>query len=282
MKINSPLLIIGIVLTLLAVSGLLLAGRLLYPPAVRIPVALADLPAGSVLTRAQFRLEEWNGLETATLNALYTADDFPLGAVTRVDLPAGSPLYKAYVETATTADFVTRLSLRVRAQGKVVMAVPVQPDSGGNLPRPGDEIDLLFAIGTLQADAVENPPEPTPSAAWIGLPAERESQPLTTSLPLPLATLLLENLPVLQIEQEQLTTPANYDNAAPAVTAGDTLRIYVAVTREQAETLAFLLHTGEARLVVHPAGLPEAYPGGVTWHDFAVQFFDHRAPPEAP
>ncbi len=282
MKINRPLLFVGIALSLGAVALLLFAGQLLNPPPMRIPVAAADIPAGTALDRTQFRLEEWSGLEVQTQNALYGTADFPLGAITLVDVPAGSPLYKAYVDTEQSADFVVRLTNLVKDQGLVVMAIPVKPDTGGNIPVNGDQVDLVFSIGAIQAEFVQSHPTPTPSAPSL-IPAESlNAEAVTQTLPLPLSALILENIPVLRVEREKFTTQGGgYDSSAPTVIEGDAQRLYVAVTREQAEALAFLLHNGDILLAVHAAGLQPQYPGGVTWQDFESRFFDRRPTPQA-
>jgi Flp pilus assembly protein CpaB len=286
-KLNPILLITGLVLVVVAVGGTFLAGRLLNPPPARIPVALADLPAGTRLDPAQFRLEQWHGLRPETLRALHQADDFPADALTLADVPAGSPLYRAYVDTDASHAFVTRLTHLVRDRDQVVVAIPVSPDTGGNIPRPGDEVDLVLSLGALRADAVERAaPTPTPALPSMGAPAlaPRAATPTPEAVSLPLATLVLANVPVLQVEYQQLTTSSGGigGELQTQTSQGPAERLYVAVTREQAEVLAFLLHTGDVLLAVHPPGLGASYPGGIGWEDFAARFFAHRPTPAAP
>ena len=95
MRINKVMLVIGLGMAALAVLGLLFAGRLLNPPPTPVPVAIQAIVVGAPLDPSLFRLEEWQGVRAETLRALYLPDDFPSGAVALVDIPAGSPLYKA-------------------------------------------------------------------------------------------------------------------------------------------------------------------------------------------
>ncbi|MGC9336026.1 MAG: hypothetical protein ACP5JJ_17925 [Anaerolineae bacterium] len=288
MKINKPLLIVGIALALVAVLGLLFAGRLLNPPPLVVPVALQDIPRGTALDYGQFRLEEWAGLNPQTTRALFLADEFPAGAAVIVDVPAGSPLYRAYVDTEAAPDYVTRLTHLVRDTDLVLMALPVAPDTGGNLPQPGDEVDLVVSIGQLRADVVHSHPTPTPPLTGFGGVPTTVTQTLaaretaTETLELPLSALVLQNVPVLQVAREQITTGGAYGSEGePKVVEGDTQQLYVGVTRAQAETLAFLLHNGEVLLAVHPPGRGASYPGGLTWTDFETQFFAQRPAEDA-
>jgi Flp pilus assembly protein CpaB len=285
MHTNKTLLIIGIVLAVVAVGGLLFAGRLLNPPPTQVPVAVEDLPAGMAIRQEMFRLESWHGLEPQTRQRIYLPDTFPLGRTLLVDVPAGSPLYKAYVDTEQAGDYVTRLTHLITGTDKVLMAIPVSPDAGGNIPVAGDEVDLVVSIGTLRAEFVQSHPTPTPQVNWAGRPLTETlaaTQPATVTLPLPLSALVLENLTVEQVEREEVTTTASGYTAGTEgepeseTVYGDTERLYVAVSREQAEVLAFLLHNGEVVLAVHQPGLDEAYPGGITWEDFETRFFEHR------
>lgn len=285
MHTNKTLLIIGIVLAVVAVGGLLFAGRLLNPPPTQVPVAVEDLPAGVALRQEMFRLESWQGLEPQTQQRIYLPDTFPLGRTLLVDVPAGSPLYKAYVDTEQAGDYVTRLTHLITGTDKVLMAIPVSPDAGGNIPVAGDEVDLAVSIGTIRAEFVQSHPTPTPPVNWAGRPLTETlaaTEPATVTLPLPLSALVLENIPVEKVEREEVTTTASgYTAGTEGETAsetvyGDTERLYVAVSREQAEVLAFLLHNGEVVLAVHSPGLDAAYPGGITWEDFEKRFFAHR------
>ena len=208
MKINKPMLIMGILLAAVAVAGLLFAGRLLNPPPTQIPVALSDIAVGTPLDYSLFRLEEWQGVRGETLRALYLPDDFPAGAVALADIPAGSPLYKAYVDTEHTRDFVTRLSNLVQDTAYVVMAIPVEPDTGGNIPKPGDQVDLVFSTGILRVDTLQSHPTPTPPAPLFGQPVSSTVQAQTIATrtqSMPLTALVLENIHVLNVEYKQLS-----------------------------------------------------------------------------
>jgi Flp pilus assembly protein CpaB len=289
MHINKPLLIIGIVLAVVAVGGLLFVGRLINPPPTQVPVAVEDLPAGIAIRQEMFRLEDWHGIEPRTQQRIYLTDNFPVGSKLLTDVPAGSPLYKAYVDTEDAGAYVTRLTHLITGTDKVLMAIPVEPDTGGNIPVAGDEVDLVISIGTIRAEFVQSHPTPTPQVNWLGQPMTQtlqESRPATVTLPLPLSALVLQNLPVEKIEQEEVTTTASGygttdEQGEPETIYGDTERLYVSVSRKQAEVLGFLLHNGELVLAVHQPGLGEEYPGGITWQDFEQQFFRHRPETQA-
>ena len=292
MKVNTPFLIVGIVLAIIAIVGIFFVGSLLNPEPVPVPVAITDIPAGTTLQQNQFRLEEWNGVQPQTLVSLFTSSDFPVGFQTLVDVPAGSPLYKAYVSSEATVNYAVRMSQYVSGTQKVVMAIPVKPDTGGNIPVNGDQVDLVFSLGAVQAREMQSHPQATPTASPYGRPATtgtlrlQETEETTQTLPLPFSVLVLENVPVLQVDCEKITQPGggsglpgDADNA-PVVVDGDAQRLYVTVNREQAETLAFLLHNGDVLLAVHPAdGRATDYPGGITWEDFEIQFFARRPTP---
>ena len=291
MKVNMPVLIIGVVLAIIAVIGIFFVGSVLNPAPVPVPVAIADIPAGTVLQQNQFRLEEWNGVQPQTLAALFAVAEFPVGHQTLVDVPAGSPLYKADVSSEATVGYAVRMSQYVTGTQKVIVTIPVKPDTGGNIPVNGDQVDLIFSLGAVQAREVQSHPQPTPTAAPYGRPTTgtltlQEAGEMTQTLPLPLSVLVLENIPVLQVDCEKITRPGggsglpgDADNA-PVVVDGDARRLYVTVSREQAEVLAFLLHNGNVLLAVHPAdGRKTDYPGGITWEDFEIQFFARRPTP---
>ncbi len=281
MRINKTLLIIGVVLAVVAVLGLLFAGRLLNPPPTQVPVALQDLPAGTVIQREAFRLEGWHGLNPDTQQRLHLTHNFPLGARLLVDVPAGSPLYKAYVDTEGAGQYVTRLTHLITGTDQVLMAIPVAPDKGGNIPVTGDEIDLVLSLGALRVEFIQSHPTPTP-ALNMGRPlaGAEATGPATVTLPLPLSSLVLQNLPVLHLDREEIVVGSggygSLGGDERQVIYGDTERLYVAVSREQAEVLAFTLHNGNVVLAVHPAGYREVYPGGITWQDFETRFFRHR------
>ena len=287
MRINKVMLVIGLGMAALAVLGLLFAGRLLNPPPTQVPVAIQDIVVGAPLDPSLFRLEEWQGVRAETLRALYLPDDFPSSAVALVDIPAGSPLYKAYVDTEHNREFVTRMSNLVKDAGLVVMAIPVEPDTGGNIPQPGDQVDLVFSTGILRVDEMQSHPTPTPSLPRFGQPVSGTVQTqvvATRTLPLPMSALVLENLPVLNVEYKQVTTAARSSSATgettqPVVQRGPAERLYVAVTRAQAEMLGFLLHNGDVLLAVHQGGVSPHYPGGLTWQDFETTFFERRPLP---
>lgn len=292
MKVNVPVLIVGVVLAIIAVVGIFFVGAVLNPAPVPVPVASVDIPAGTTLQQNQFRLEEWNGVQPQTLATLFTASEFPIGQRTLVDVPAGSPLYKAYVSSEETVGNAVRMSQYVTGTQKVIVTIPVKPDTGGNIPVNGDQVDLIFSLGAVQAREVQSHPQVTPTAApYGGRPTTgtltlQETEETTQTLPLPLSVLVLENIPVLQVDCEKITQPGGGSglpgdaNNAPVVVDGDARRLYVTVNREQAEILAFLLHNGDVLLAVHPAdGRATDYPGGITWEDFEIQFFARRPTP---
>ncbi len=287
-RINTPFLIVGIVLALVAVAGLFILGSLLNPAPVNIPVAIGDIPAGTVLQQGQFRLEAWNGVRAETLARLHTTGNFPVGQRALTDIPQGSPLYKAYVADPANAAYAVRLTSFVSDTNRVLMALPVSPDLGGNIPVNGDVVDLVFALGSVQARELTNRPEVTPPPPTLGGPvAALEPTPeVTTTLPLPAAVLILEDIPVIHVEREKIVTsnssilPSGEASSQPTVIEGNALRLYVSVTREQAEVLAFALHSGKTFLAVYPSdGRRPEYPGGITWQDFEDLFFERRPTP---
>jgi hypothetical protein len=102
----------------------------------------------------------------------------------------------------------------------------------------------------------------------------------TTRLDLPLAKVVLGDVPVMRVERERIrSASAAYglgeEETRRAVEEGEVVRLYLEVDREQAEVLSFALHNGALNLPARaqPAGGESR---GFTWDDFEALFFQGR------
>lgn len=290
-RFRVPLLIIGLVGSVVVMVLVVLVVRLGRGTPVALPVAIQDIPPGTPLEPSQFHLEEVRGLRGETLSAYITADEFApyVGRVTMETIHAGSPVLKAQVD----AEYQSRLTLTLSDPTHLVYPLPVTADQVGNFIVAGDRVDIIFSLGRVAAqEMVQTYTVPGlavgPSGAITGSVTTpeplRPGTVLATTLHLPLSKVILPDVPVLRVEREQVRpTTAGYglteeEPSASRTVEGGILRIYVEVDREQAEVLSFALNNGTLNLPARAQPAGGASPG-FTWDDFVERFFKDRPAP---
>jgi Flp pilus assembly protein CpaB len=284
-----------LILTGLVTLAVFFGGKMMTPASVEVPVALGDVPPGTQISPALFRLEKWTGVQGRTLAEYVTKDEFGpyIGAVTVETVHAGFPLGKAQVMQSGEGNArIQRLTLMLQGQeGKVVFPLPVDADTAGNYLQAGDYVDLVFSVGAVNVREMDDPPDPTPTPpviAGMGLlqPTPTPRPPVTETFRLPLSKLVIQNVPVLRVEREIVRNNAPsvsiglgggaQQAGQPSVSYGDVQRLYVALNQEQVEIISFILHNGDVRVAAHATIYPEKPTEGVTWDDFEDWFFHQR------
>jgi Flp pilus assembly protein CpaB len=275
---RKTLLILGALLGVLVAVGIFLYVRLSQPVYYEVPVAINDVPAGTVLTPQQFRLTRISSTD-GTVTQWVQVSDWPEveGKMATTDIRAGFPIARAQVDPNTPAGAETRLSVVITGTNDYYVVIPTTPDEVGNFVQSGDRVDLIVTI----------PPRDMP---LLTLGVTNTAQPETAlgaALPLsetavyPVSKLVMQNMSVLRVERERVREQNNnqQQNAqtAPAQ-APDVKRLYVKVDRDQLEVLSFVLNTGRRNIAVRAAtGSAALAPtDGVTWDDFAQWFFAQR------
>jgi Flp pilus assembly protein CpaB len=297
-RLRTPLIILGLLGAVVVAVAVVLVVRVGRGTPVELPVAISDIPPGAALEPQLFRLEEVRGLDTG---AYVTKDEFAayVGYPTLETVHAGFPVGKAQVRTDDPNLRQGRLTLLLSDEegdeDHLVYPLAVTPDQVGNYLVPGDHVDVIFTLGRAAANQIEhveeveapplpgasNPSTPTvPAAPVVVIEYEDDNQYVTTTLDLPLAKVILPDVPVLRVEREQIrTASASYGlggaESTERVVQGDVQRIYLEIDREQAEVLSFALHNGALNLParVEPVG---GHTEGYTWDDFVDSFFADR------
>lgn len=293
-RIGSPLFWVGLILTGIVVLAIFFGGKMMTPASVEVPVALADIPPGTEISPALFRLEKWTGVQGRTLNEYVTKNEFGpyMGALTVETVHAGFPLGKAQVMRPGEGNpRIQRMTLMLQGQeGQVIFPLPVDADSAGNFLQAGDYVDLVFSVGSVNVRDMDDPPDPTPTPpaiAGLGMQQPTPRPPVTETLRLPVTKLVIQNVPVMRVEREvsRNASPSSVSigiggstqTGQPSVTYGDVERLYVALDQEQVEIVSFILHNGDVRVAAHATVYPEKPTEGVTWDDFEDWFFEQRA-----
>jgi len=297
-RFRTPLLILGLIGALVVAAAVVLVVRLGRGTPVQLPVAIEDIPPGTELSPQQFRLTEVRGLDREALDAYITADEFAgyVGRPLLETVHAGFPVGKAQVDP----ELQSRLTLALSDPTHLVYPLPVNADQVGNYIVAGDYVDVIFALGRVAEQEmsraytapevgvgsrrVTTPTETTGAVTMaVAQPTPTPLRPgtvVTETLRLPLAKVILADVPVLRVEREQVrSASAAYglagEETRQTTLEGDVLRLYLEVDREQAEVLSFALHNGVLNLPAHaqPIG---GETEGFTWDDFVEMFFQDR------
>ena len=263
-------LILGLALAVLVAVGVGLYINLSRPRAVMVPIAVADIPAGTVVQRALFRGVEMANIDSETLDAWVLASDFnqAVGRRLNSDVRAGFPVARAQIDPNAVGAIETRLSLAVAGDASYYLPIPVTPDQVGNFIQPGDHIDLIVHIGSLRATTLSA--SPTPAGA---------TRRVSDTLDMPMTKLVVQNLEIIRVERDPAPRAAQTQaNSREAARPGDVRRLYALVTRDQLEVLSFALRNGEHTFAVRGVGntAPPAPTDAVTWNDFERWFFAQR------
>lgn len=300
--IRVVLTVIGLVLVVGAFVFVLFVGAASNPPPLRIVVAAADIPAGDTFAPGMYRVEDQ--IIDPGLARLYVQEhelDRYHGALVVDVIRRGDPVSKVRLATGEAGASLRRYTLVLTDPEEVVMTLPVNPAVIPGKVSAGDHVNILFVAGRDIAiarfpDPTEAPPTPTPEptrfAADIdftqptptptgGMPPELQASPTPTLTPtpiivLPLADLMLERVPVLEVIHQQIQNP-NYavGGDSRAWIDGPIQAIVVRVPRAYQTVLAFAAAAGDLRYAIASPALEAAdiLPGaGVDWKRYAEMY----------
>lgn len=276
---RKTLLILGAVLGVLVAVGIFLYVRLSQPVYYEVPVAINDVPAGTVLTPQLFRLARMTSTD-GTVTGWVQVSDWPEveGKLATSDIRAGFPIARAQVDPNTPAGAESRLSVVITGTNDYYVIIPTTPDEVGNFVQSGDRVDLIITIPPR-----EIPPLTLGVTSTAGVEAGlNPAQFISQTAVYPVSKLVMQNMPVLRVDRERPREQNNQQqqNTQPTSTQlQDVKRLYVKVDRDQLEVLSFVLNTGKRNIAVRAAtGSTALTPTeGVTWDDFAKWFFAQRA-----
>lgn len=288
-RVKTPLIVLGLLGALVVAVAVVIVVRVGRGTPVELPVAIDDIPPGTSLEPHLFRLEEVRGLDTS---AYLTKDEF--GAYAGYPLletvHAGFPVGKAQVKTDDPNLLQNRLTLLLEDPQHLIYPLPVTADQVGNYLVAGDHVDIIFTLGRVSftqiehGEEVEMPslPGTTPTTPTVETaPMPRAGEMMTTTLTMPLAKVVLPDVPILRVERERVrSASATYGTGGEPTSRqttvqGDVERLYLELDREQAEVLSFALHNGALNLPARavPAGGASE---GFAWDDFVELFFADR------
>jgi len=294
-RFRTPLLIIGLLGALVVAAAVFVVIRAGRGVPVALPIALDDIPPGSILEPQLFQLEQVRGLAPEMLEAYVTADEFARYQGLRIleIVHAGFPVGEAQVSTEMPNPLQDRLTLLLGGDEYLVYPLPVTPDQVGSYLFAGDRVDVVLTLGRVAAqemslaeDGLEdeslNPmfvseiTETVDAALVFGL--TEENRVMTTTAQLPVAKVVLTDVLVLRVEREQVRTASTSygmtgaEESQPLVTEGDVIRVYLQVDRSQAEILSFALNSGAINLPsrAQPVGGGSE---GFAWDSFVELFF---------
>jgi Flp pilus assembly protein CpaB len=276
------LLILGAVLGVLVALGIFLWVQFTRPTVVEVPVAINDIPAGTVLRSDLFRVSRMANVDQQTISRWITLSDYRTladGKIATSDIKAGFPIARVQIDPNTPAGAESRLSVVITGTNDYYVIIPTTPDEVGNFVQPGDRVDLLMTIPPREIPTLTiSDTTATDAANAAGL----EGFQLVR---FPVSKLVMQNMQVLRVEREkprQTNTQNNQNtqntNQRTEPEVNDVKRLYVKVNRDQLEVLSFVLNTGQRNIAVRAAnGSNASLPtDGVTWDDFAKWFFAQR------
>lgn len=269
--IRIGMVLLGIVLVIGAFAAVLMFGVGTNPPPLHIAVVVRDLQAGERLQTADYRVVEQ--IIDPRLAALYVQEgELPLFASAYIvdGMRRGDPISKIKLAIGDAGLASRRYALALKDPGDVIMTLPVNPDIIPSKIAPGDFINILFSSGGTGAmTQLPVPPPtaipdlPTPLAiaepvtdTQLTLPTQATPSPTLLAPPplvLPIADLMLEHVPVLDVNYEQLQNPnyvaANTDLAQPFI-SGAIKSIVVKVPRSHQTLLTFGASTSQLRYAI--------------------------------
>ena len=283
-------LILGAVLALVFGIGIFLFLQVTRPIVVEVPVAVSDIPVGTVLKSSLFRVAQFSNADPNTVSQWVTVNTWnnANGKVTNSDIRAGFPVAKSQIDPNISSQVDTRLSMVLTQTDQYYFVIPAKPDEVGNFIQPGDRVDIILSLGDAggkDAMAVLAQSQQQGNAATSGNTSVGAQNEVTQTSPMPVSKLVMQNMTVLRIERN---TPSS--NAASQqqvgegqptpvpVTSYDVKRLYVQVDKDQLEVLSFVLNNGKHNYAVRAAnGSQESLPtDGVTWADFVRWFYAQR------
>jgi Flp pilus assembly protein CpaB len=284
-------LIIGAILGIIVAAGIFLFLQFTRPTVVEVPVAVKDIPAGTVLRPNLFRVARFSNVDSDSVAKWVTLATWKQaeGKLATSDIRAGFPLAKAQVDPNSPAGIETRLSLALSGTNDLYVVIPAAPDEAGNYVQPGDRVDLIVSIGGAPTDEMVLP-QPTPEADAVEVAATTATTGvLTQTMQMPISKLVMQNMLVLRVDRQQVReqTSNNQQNqnqnseqqrTTQQPQLGDVKRLYVQVNHDQLEILSFALNNGKHNIAVRAMnGAKDVLvTDGVTWDDFVRWFYAQR------
>ena len=187
--------ILGVVLGIIVAAGIFLFLQISRPVTSDVPVAINDIPAGTVLHADMFRVAKLANVDRETLLKWITASEWSKadGKVVTSDIRAGFPVAEAQIDPNSSAAQESRLSLALVGPDEYYVVIPASPNDVGNFILPGDRIDLILSLGDAgnkEAVAVEQPGQ-------AQNPNEVTTQIIITeTAPMPMSKLVMQNMTV--------------------------------------------------------------------------------------
>lgn len=264
--------LLGILLVAGAFVGVLVTGTSTNQPVLKVAVAARDISVGERLQETDFRLVDQ--IIDPALARLYVqaheAGDY-IGAPAIDLIRRGDPLNKVKFAGGDDAAAFRRYTLVLTDANDVLMTIPVDPDLIPPNIAAGDTINILFIAGdesgTRQLPASAQPtdvwgtpasvpvdlPTPGPELDGAGLPLLAPTPTPAAPVALPMADLMLQRVPVIDVTRVKLQNPAFGSGQAPEAQPfidGAISSIVVKVPRQAQTLLGFGIATSKLRFTV--------------------------------
>jgi hypothetical protein len=286
--------LLGLLLVVGAFAGVLLLGTMTSRPTLRVAVAMRDLNVGDRLRTSDYRIVDQ--VIDPSLGRLYVqaseADAFLDKVIVDV-IRRGDPLNKVKLASGADASTLRRYTLVLTDAEDVLMTLPVNPDLIPPKLSAGDYINILFTAGDetgtnrlpneLQVNGASSAlSSPTPLPALPApvdpnAPTPTIEPTPTPAVALPLADLMLQRVPVVDVTYQKIQNP-NYGSAdavgndQPFID-GPITSIVVKVPRQYQTLLGFGIATSKLRFAIASPVNSEVRPEiGVDWNIY-MQFY---------
>ncbi|HEY3291713.1 MAG TPA: SAF domain-containing protein [Anaerolineae bacterium] len=271
--------ILGAVIAIVAAGGVYLFMQLNRPAITEVPVAISEIPAGTVLTTDLFKLTRVSNVEADAISQWVTYNEWNMaqGKVATTDIHAGFPIAKVQVDPESTAEGEKRLSVVLTGTNEYYAVIPVSANEIGNYVQTGDRVDLFITLGAMDKAVIELSPQDINAKA----PGTGATVAFTRT-EIPVSKLVMQNMYILRIDRDPARQAASSNNQTAgqqtAYIPGDVKRLYVRVDRDQAEVLNFILNTAKRSFMVRAfkAEHNNVPTDGVTWDDFVRWFIAQR------
>lgn len=287
--------LLGVLLVVGAFAGVLLLGTMTNRPTLRVAVAVRDLNVGERLRAGDYRIVDQMidpGLGRLYVQAAET--DAFLDKVVVDVIRRGDPLNKVKLASGDAASAMRRYTLVLTNADDVLMTLPVNPDLIPPKLAAGDYVNILFTAGdeagtnrlpseSSMLDAgsrLSSSPTPLPALpapADPNAPTPTLESTATPVVALPLADLMLQRVPVVDVTFQKLQNP-NYGASDSASSDqpfldGPITSIVVKVPRQYQTLLGFGIATSKLRFAIASPVESEIRPEiGVDWNTY-LQFY---------
>lgn len=286
---------IGALLSIGAVVGVLFFGQIVNPPSVRIVVALAEIPAGTLLTRDLVAIDAMQ-LDPKVRQAHLTEAELPLylNHVVVEQIHAYQPVAKAAISAEENPAAANRLALALTDPGLVAMVIPVSLETAPDAIRAGDYVDVVFGTRPASDYGERMSTEPTATPGYFNDlafspetavnaegPLARAATAVPTIEPLllmPVAKTLVSEAKVLTVIREEKSQTRTDESGRTVTVAvpGNLIGLVVVVPREAQELVQFAIDNGSVRISLLSAQLQPGDPRdrqptlGMTYNDLVA------------